>query len=119
VWKAAPRARAQKRLSRSSGSSSLSTFIITPPARKAVSTAIATSGISVSQPHHPAQDDRRSQHPAALAKVSVLVVLPEAVVVYYKVQRHRHKEQQEVFETRGQPVEEQIADEGGVDGFTH
>jgi len=49
----------------------------------------------------------------------VLVVLPEAVVVYYKVQRHRHKEQQEVFETCGQPVEEQIADEGGVDGFTH
>jgi hypothetical protein len=54
-----------------------------------------------------------------LAKVGVLVMLPEAVVVYYKVQRHRHKEQQEVFETCGQPVEEQIADEGGVDGFTH
>jgi hypothetical protein len=68
------------------------------------------------EPHGPAGDDRRRQHPSPDPPVGVLMILAQPVVVDQEVQGHREGKKQQAAPTLLLPMEQQIADQGVVEG---
>ena len=82
---------------------------MTPPAKKAKSTASAASSISVKHAHEPAQKHGGGENPAAPVVVERLVVVAQADVVDQKVQRQRDEKVKKRLQTRRLAVDEQVA----------